>query len=149
MIKLSGCDFLEGSLSAEDALYAAKILDAEGIDAIEVSCGTAASGSQGPVRTKIDTPEQEGYNLPLAKGIKGEVCCPVMVVGGLRSFEVAQEAIAGGLDGIALSRPLIWEPDLPQRWRQGDTSRAKCISCNGCFRPGLKEGGVRCVVAGS
>ena len=46
----------------------------------------------------------------------------------------------------ALSRPLIWEPDLPRRWQQGDTSKAKCISCNGCFRPGLKEGGIRCVV---
>lgn len=146
MIKLNGCDNLEGGLSAEDALYAAKALDAEGIDAIEVSGGTSASGSQSPVRTKIDTVEQEGYNLELAKRIKAAVSCPVISVGGFRSFEVAQQAVADGIDGIALSRPLIWEPDLPRRWQGGDTARAKCISCNGCFRPGLKEGGIRCVV---
>jgi 2,4-dienoyl-CoA reductase-like NADH-dependent reductase (Old Yellow Enzyme family) len=146
MIKLNGCDNLEGGLSAEDALYAAKALAAEGIDAIEVSGGTPASGSQSPVRTKIDAIEQEGYNLELAKGIKTAVGCPVFSVGGFRSLEVAQQAIADGLDGVALSRPLIWEPGLPQRWQSGDTARAKCISCNGCFRPGLKEGGIRCVV---
>jgi len=147
MIKLSGCDFLEGGLGVEDALSAAKALAAAGIDAIEVSGGTAASGSQSPVRTKIETVEQEGYNLSLAKGIKQVVDCPVLSVGGFRSFEVARQAVADGLDGIALSRPFIWEPDLAQRWQMGDTSRAKCISCNGCFRPGLKEGGIRCVVA--
>lgn len=147
LIKLTAGDHLEGGLSAADALIAAKALDAAGIDAIEVSSGTAASGSRSPVRTKIESPEQEGYNLPLAKGVKAVVGCKVLTVGGFRSLEVAQQAIAGGLDGIALSRPLIWEPDLPQRWQQGESSKAKCISCNGCFRPGLKEGGIRCVVA--
>lgn len=146
MIKLNGCDNLDGGLSAEDALFAAKALDAEGIDAIEVSGGTSASGSQTPVRTKIDTIEQEGYNLALAKGIKAAVGCTVLAVGGFRSPQIVQQAVADGLDGIALSRPLIWEPDLPRRWQAGDTAKARCISCNGCFRPGLKEGGIRCVV---
>jgi 2,4-dienoyl-CoA reductase-like NADH-dependent reductase (Old Yellow Enzyme family) len=147
MIKLSGCDFLDGGLSAEDALDVARALDREGIDAIEVSGGTGASGSRTPVRTGIETIEQEGYNLPLAKGIKAVAGCPVLVVGGFRSVEVAEQAVAAGLDGIALSRPLIWEPDLASRWQGGDTSKARCISCNGCFRPGLKGKGIRCVVA--
>jgi len=147
LIKLNGCDFLEGGLSAEDGLYAARVLDVAGIDAIEVSGGTAASGSQTPVRTKIETADQEGYNLALAVEIKKAVNCPILSVGGFRSFEVAQGAVEKGIDGIALSRPLIWEPALAQRWEQGDHSRAKCISCNGCFRPGLKEGGIRCVMA--
>lgn len=147
LIKLTAGDHLDGGLGAEEALVAAKLLDAAGIDAIEVSSGTAASGERSPVRSKIETPEQEGYNLALAKGVKAVVGCKVLSVGGFRSFEVAQASIAAGLDGIALSRPLIWEPDLPQRWQQGETSKARCISCNGCFRPGLKEGGIRCVVA--
>lgn len=149
LIKLSGCDNLEGGLSSEDAIHAARALAGAGIDAIEVSGGTAASGDQTPVRTKIDAIEQEGYNLALAKGIKAEIGCPVISVGGFRSFAVAEQAIVWGIDGIALSRPFIWEPDLVRRWQSGDTSRARCISCNGCFRPGLKEGGIRCVVAES
>lgn len=147
LIKLSGCDNLDGGLSAEDAVSAAKLLADEGIDAIEVSSGNAASGTRSPVRTKIETAEQEGYNLSFAKGIKAAVTCPVFSVGGFRSYERVQQAVADGIDGIALSRPLIWEPELPKRWQQGDTARAKCISCNGCFLPGLKEGGIRCVVA--
>jgi 2,4-dienoyl-CoA reductase-like NADH-dependent reductase (Old Yellow Enzyme family) len=113
-----------------------------------VSSGTGASGSRTPVRIKIESVEQEGYNLPLARGIKAAVGCPVLAVGGFRSFAVAQQAVHDGIDGIALSRALIREPALPRRWQGGDTARATCISCNGCFRPGLKEGGIRCVVAG-
>jgi 2,4-dienoyl-CoA reductase-like NADH-dependent reductase (Old Yellow Enzyme family) len=147
MIKLNGADFVDGGLSVEDAVYAAKILANEGIDAIEVSGGTSASGNKNPVRTKIKSPEQEAYNLEQAKEIKLAVSCPVMVVGGYRSFSVADQSIRKeGLDYIAMARPFIREPNLVQRWQQGDTSVAKCISCNGCFKPGLKEGGIYCVV---
>ncbi len=45
-----------------------------------------------------------------------------------------------------MSRPLIWEPGLPKRWLDGDMSPVRCVSCNGCFKPGLKEGGIYCVV---
>jgi 2,4-dienoyl-CoA reductase-like NADH-dependent reductase (Old Yellow Enzyme family) len=69
-----------------------------------------------------------------------------MVVGGFRSPAVAQKAIADGItDYVALSRPFIREPDLINRWRSGDDSPARCVSCNGCFVPGLTEGGIYCV----
>jgi 2,4-dienoyl-CoA reductase-like NADH-dependent reductase (Old Yellow Enzyme family) len=147
MIKLNGADFVEGGLSAEDALFAAKLLDRQGIDAIEVSGGTSASGDKSPVRTKIDKPEKEAYNLALARDIKKAVRCPVMAVGGFRSYGVAENAARReGMDYISMARPFIREPNLARRWRAGDTARAKCISCNGCFKPGLKEGGIYCVV---
>ncbi len=147
MIKLNGSDFLEGGLTIEDALTAAAALDRRGIDAIEVSGGTAASGKKGPVRTKISKPEQEAYNLPLARQIQKMVNCPIMVVGGFRSREVAEQTISeGSADYISMSRPFIREPDLARRWQQGDGTPAQCISCNGCFKPGLKEGGIYCAV---
>lgn len=147
MIKLNGCDFLEGGLSSEDGLFAAKALDAAGIDAIEVSGGTAASGKESPVRTSIEVPDHEAYNLPLAKTINTTIGCPVFSVGGYRSYDVIENAINDGIAAVSLSRPLIWEPDLPKRWQSGGRDKAKCISCNGCFRPGLKGEGIRCVVA--
>ncbi len=147
MVKLNGSDFLEGGLSTKDAVHAAKLLDAIGIDAIEVSGGTPASGDLSPARTKINKPEKEAYNLALAGHIKEAVNCPIMSVGGFRSFEVADDAVRNkGVTYISMARPFIREPDLPKRWEQGDTSPAKCISCNKCFGPGLKEGGIYCVV---
>ena len=146
MIKLNGSDNLEGGLSIDDAIYAAKTLDSEGIDAIEVSGGTPASGDQSPARTKINSPDKEAYNLDLAKQIKSAVSCPVMVVGGFRSFEVVEQTINDTADYISMARPFIREPDLAKRWQQGDRSPARCISCNSCFMPGIKEGGIYCVV---
>jgi 2,4-dienoyl-CoA reductase-like NADH-dependent reductase (Old Yellow Enzyme family) len=69
-----------------------------------------------------------------------------MSIGGYRSYEVVERAIRDDVDYVSLARPLIREPNLPKRWEQGDRSPAKCISCNSCFTPGLKEGGIYCVV---
>ena len=145
IIKLNGADNLEGGLTLDDAVHAAQMLDREGIDAIEVSGGTPASGALGPVRVKIDKPEQEGYNLGSARRIKNAVKCPVMVVGGFRSYDVAAGLIErGDADYISLARPLVREPNLPKRWESGDHAKATCISCNACFKAGLR-GGIYCV----
>ncbi len=146
-IKLTACDNLEGGFSLEDALEVSRMLEHLGINAIEVSSGTAASGDQSPVRQGIDTEEKEAYNAIYAAAIRKSVNLPVMVVGGIRSGTVAKRILtAGQADLIALSRPLIREPDLPLRWRKEPHYRARCISCNGCFKPGLKEGGIYCVI---
>ena len=146
-IKLNASDNLQGGLEIDDAVYVSQKLSENGIDAIEVSAGTPASGAENPAREKINKPEKEAYNLELAGRIKEAVSCPVMVVGGFRSFEVAEKAVRDdGMDYIAMARPLIREPGLPDRWRQGDHTKAKCISCNSCFGPGIDEGGIYCVI---
>jgi 2,4-dienoyl-CoA reductase-like NADH-dependent reductase (Old Yellow Enzyme family) len=147
LVKLNGVDNLPGGLELEDALSVARQLDEEGIDAIEVSGGTPASGEQSPVRQGISSRELEAYNLPLAYRIKNGVSCAVLVVGGLRSFEIVEGIIRRGeADYVAMSRPFIREPNLARRWQEGDETHARCISCNGCFKPGLKEKGIYCVV---
>jgi 2,4-dienoyl-CoA reductase-like NADH-dependent reductase (Old Yellow Enzyme family) len=147
LIKLNASDNLAGGLDIEDAVYAAGILSRAGINAIEVSAGTSASGAKNPARMKISKPEKEAYNLDLARRIKEAVDCPVMVVGGFRSYEVAEKVVGqDGMDAIALARPLVREPALINRWQQGDRAPARCISCNSCFVPASREGGIYCVV---
>jgi 2,4-dienoyl-CoA reductase-like NADH-dependent reductase (Old Yellow Enzyme family) len=147
LVKLNGSDFLESGLEPEGAMAAAKMLEQEGIAAIEVSGGTGASGKENPTRVKIKTAADEAYNLPLAAKVKAATSCPVMSVGGFRSPGVAEAAVReGSTDFISLSRPFIREPGLVKRWQEGDRSRAACISCNGCFKPGVREGGIYCVV---
>ncbi len=147
-IKLTAADNIDGGFTLDEAVKVASQLDTWGIDAIEVSSGTAASGALSPVRQQITTPEQEAYNADNALVIKKVVNVPVMVVGGLRSPQIAERLLFNDTaDFIALSRPLIREPNLAQQWQTDPTHRSSCISCNGCFRPGLKEGGIHCVVA--
>ncbi len=147
MIKLGCSDFLDGGFETEDALKTARLLDKAGIDAIEISGGTSASGKRSPVRDKITEPSREAYNLPLALEFRAAVDCPIMVVGGFRSLEVIESALEAGMDHISISRPFIREPGLANRWKSGDREKAHCRSCNRCFLPGLKEGGIYCVVA--
>jgi len=145
-IKLNATDYLDNGLELEDALFAAKLLSQKGIDAIEVSAGTGASKKKSPIRRKIDKPEKEAYNLKVSLAVKDVVSCPVIVVGGFRSYKVSYKALEEyGLDFISFSRPLIREPDLPLRWQKGDHKPAACISCNACFKPGLFKGGIYCV----
>jgi 2,4-dienoyl-CoA reductase-like NADH-dependent reductase (Old Yellow Enzyme family) len=146
-IKLNASDHVDGGLEIDDSIYTAKKLAKAGISAIEVSAGTSASGEKIPVRKKINKSEKEAYNLELARKIKEAVSCPVMVVGGFRSYRVSEKAIReDGMDYISMARPLIREPGLPNRWLQGDRKRATCISCNRCFIPGREEGGIYCVI---
>ncbi len=147
MIKLNGSDFLEGGLELPQAVLAAKLLNEKGIDCIEVSGGTPASGDKSAARMKIKTKEQEGYHLPLARELRKHVSCPIMVVGGMRSLEVMQQSVAQGeTDYISMARPFIRQPDLVNLFQSGNTNKADCISCNGCFLPGIKHGGIKCVI---
>ncbi|QAR34209.1 NADH:flavin oxidoreductase [Geovibrio thiophilus] len=147
MVKLNGSDNLEGGLDIEDSVQVAAMLGKAGADAIEVSAGTPASGKEGaPVRTGIKCGINEGYNLGYAKRIRSAVSLPVITVGGYRSYEECRKAFEAGMDFVSFSRPLIKEPAIIKRWERGDTAPSGCISCNGCFKPGLKEGLIRCVI---
>ena len=69
-----------------------------------------------------------------------------MLVGGIRSYQVADTLIESGTaDYIALARPLICEPGLVKRWKEGDLRKAECVSDNECFGPGGDGRGIYCV----
>ncbi len=136
LIKLNAEDNIENGATFEDCLYVSRELAARGIDAIELSCGTMASGRLGPCRTRIDAPEKEAYNADYAARLAEELNVPIILVGGLRSPQVMEKLLATTpIDYFSLSRPLLAEPHLVQRWQAGDRRPARCTSCNGCFRP--------------
>ena len=147
LIKINSEDFLDKGLTVDDMLHGAALLEQAGIDAIELSGGTAYSGRRIPVRiAKIDTQEKEAFYKAAAKRYKERITVPLMLVGGIRSYEVAERLVDKGIaDYISLCRPLIREPDLINRWKQGDTSRATCLSDNLCFKPTRAGQGLYCV----
>jgi 2,4-dienoyl-CoA reductase-like NADH-dependent reductase (Old Yellow Enzyme family) len=146
LTKINVCDFDEGGLSSEDSLWVCRKLSEMGIDAIELSGGTPASGSLGPTRFRINRPEKEAYFRDYARSFQPGLACPVILVGGLRSLEVMEELFGeGAAQFFSMSRPLISEPDLVNRWQSGRTERARCISCSRCFGSAAKTGRLHCV----
>ena len=88
----------------------------------------------------------EAYFKEYARRFKSEIKTPLILVGGLRSFEVADKIIANGIaDYISMSRPFIREPDLINRWQNGNLRKAECKSDNLCFNPGFEGKGIYCV----
>jgi 2,4-dienoyl-CoA reductase-like NADH-dependent reductase (Old Yellow Enzyme family) len=147
LAKMNSEDFLEGGLAREDSLQAALMIASAGADAIELSGGTLLSGKLSPSRSKIDSVEQEAYFRDAARAIKAKLNIPLALVGGIRSFEVAEGLVREGIaDFVSMSRPFIREPGLVNRWKSGDRRRATCLSDNRCFGPPMRGTGFYCVV---
>jgi 2,4-dienoyl-CoA reductase-like NADH-dependent reductase (Old Yellow Enzyme family) len=146
LIKLNSEDYLEGGLTLTDSLKVGRMLQEAGIDAIEVSGGTVVSESLGASRAGIKSEEKEAYFRAASKAFKEELDVPIMLVGGVRSPQLADKLLDQGYaDYFSMSRPFIREPDLVKRWASGDRSKAKCLSDNQCFDPGRAGEGVYCV----
>jgi len=146
LVKLNCQDFAENGLSLEDALQAGSMLADAGLDAIEVSGGVLSSPKLSPVRPGINSESKEAYFREQAKAFKKKIDIPLILVGGTRSFEVAERLVESGTaDYISMSRPFIREPDLVNRWKDGDRRKAECRSDNQCFGPAMKGEGIYCV----
>jgi len=148
LIKMNGDDFLEGGINLNESLKIASRLSKLGFDAIEISGGTWEAdfwkNENFECRTNIKSREQEAYFLPYAREIKQVIDTPLILVGGIRSLDVSNQLLVeGDADFVSFGRPLIREPDLPNKWQTGSSVTAECISCNGCGKS-LAEGSVRC-----
>lgn len=148
LAKINSEDFVPGGLTPGEAVAAAALLEKAGLDAVEFSGGSRAAGERlMPARKGLlKTADQEVYYRDAARLYKERVRIPLVLVGGIRSLEVAEEVLGSGLaDAVALSRPLICEPWLVRRWHEGDRRKAECVSDNACYGPGFAGEGIRCV----
>ncbi|MBI5118553.1 NADH:flavin oxidoreductase [Candidatus Poribacteria bacterium] len=132
MIKMNCDDFIPGGLDKDEAARVANIITKAGIDCIEVTGGIYESREQ-MSRKGINKEEKEAYLRPYAEALRKAVGVPLILVGGVRSPKVIDRILSdGAADMVSLSRPFIREPHLVNRWKQGDLSKATCISCNQC-----------------
>jgi 2,4-dienoyl-CoA reductase-like NADH-dependent reductase (Old Yellow Enzyme family) len=146
-IKLNSEDFLEGGLTLDEMLQVASWLETAGIDAIELSGGTSwAIRSGNPNASFARVEKTDLYYRDAALRYKDAIQVPLMLVGGIRSYEVAKQLVEDELtDYIALSRPLIREPSLINRWKSGDVQPSACVSDNACTVPLFAGKGIHCV----
>jgi len=143
LIKLGMFDAVEGGLTVDDSLEVVAALQEMGIDGVEISGGIGGEKNINS-RPGIRRREQEAYFRPIAQRARKATELPLLLVGGIRSRDVMEDVLnAGDADFISLCRPLICEPDLPNRMRFGKQERATCISCNRC-RPDSPGEGIAC-----
>ncbi|MEZ9629286.1 NADH:flavin oxidoreductase [Vibrio breoganii] len=134
LIKLTATEFFEGGQSFEQTRAICKKLEQLGVDAIIVSGNIHGKASE-MVGESFDgyTLQQEGYFHEYGHVISQDVKVPVITVGGLSDFD-AIENIANntGIDLFAVSRPLLAEPQLIKRWKEGDRAPVDCERCSKC-----------------
>jgi 2,4-dienoyl-CoA reductase-like NADH-dependent reductase (Old Yellow Enzyme family) len=148
LIKMNCTEYVEGGTNINNFPEMAKEMEDIGVDAIEVSGGIPESlvrteqelgfkpvFKAGEAHTKISKTEKQSYNLRFVERLSINI--PVILVGGNRNIERLEEIMQQGkVDFLSMSRPLICEPDLPNRWLKGEgNSEAECIACNSCYYP--------------
>ena len=76
---------------------------------------------------------KEAYLRPFAKEIKKVTNVSLILPGGLRTVSVMEDVLKkGDADFIGLCRPLIRDPDFPNKIRKG-LKRSDCLDCNRCL----------------
>jgi len=145
-IKLGMMDNLESvpdGLQPEDGARIVSTLADLGLDAVEVS-GGYGGGSDFNSRLAVGSREAEAYFRPLAQRARAATQLPVMLVGELRTRALMDDLLStGDADMISLCRPLIREPDLPNRLRSGEATASACISEGRCW-PQSPGRGIAC-----
>jgi len=129
--RLCGDEFLKGGFDLAQSIQVAKMLEANGVNAIEVSAGAHETGQV------ITAPPYYpmGFLSPLSEGIKKAVGIPVGIVGRIHTPDTAEQLLEQGkADLIAVGRGLIADPEWPKKAQEGRPETIRpCISCNqGC-----------------
>ncbi len=174
-VKLNSEDYLEGGFTLEESIDTCQRLEEAGVDAIELSGGFIESifficrgdipidlvgrGMSTAKRIATQTMaeamkdlvrlENEAYFLPAAREAAQAVDIPIISVGGMRSLAVMEDIIQNEpVEFISLARPLIREPDLPNKFKRGESEEATCVSCNRCLLEMAVGNPLRCYYTG-
>ncbi|KAH7886742.1 hypothetical protein F5I97DRAFT_1807504 [Phlebopus sp. FC_14] len=147
-VKMNSQDFSENGTTPEESIATAKMLEAMGVDLIEVSGGTYERGTHATQFNVIirENPSmnREAFFVDFAGQLRPHLSrSKIAVTGGFRTVKAMAAAINGGFtDVIGVARPLAAEPFLVKDILRGEKHRAK----EDKFPPGQL---LRTVAAGS
>lgn len=141
--KLGMQDGFDDGLTLEEGAQVAAALKGMGLDAVELSSGFG-SKTLTSSRKGVRRPKEEAYFLSYARAVREVTDLPLMLVGGMRSRQVMEQLLADGeVDFVSMSRPLINDPDFPNKLRTGELERSGCISANNCWAREM-DAGIAC-----
>ena len=137
LLKLTASDFFNGGLTFKETRKIAQEMEKLGIDAIEISGNIHGKGEA------LIGHEFEGYKIQkeayfgeFAKIIAEDLKIPVITVGGIKNYKTADEILnSSNISMFGLSRPLLTEPHLIKRWKEGNIKKVRCVRCSKCRTP--------------
>ena len=123
-------EFMEGGHTLEDSKKVVSILEAAGVQAIDVQVGWHECPEPLVV---MSVPR--GAFVYLAEEIKKVVNIPVITAYRINTPELAEEILAQGkADLIGLGRPLLADPEFPNKAKEGRSDEIRtCIACSNCL----------------
>lgn len=144
-VRLSADERVPGGLGPEDAVALALEARAWGANAAHVVTGSACDS---PPWYYQHMSLPEGINEKLAKSLRDSTGMPVFVAGRMGQPDRIREALAAGIDGVALGRALLADPDLPNKMREDREDAIQiCGSClQGCLARVKAGGPIGCIV---
>lgn len=179
LAKINLTDAVPKGATVDDAIVAARALEAAGADMLVLSAGRniestwAMFGSplpyddlaamQGGLFAKLQfailkrsvpklPPFRENYLMEQALALKAGLGASPMklaYLGGVQSLAAAQAALDAGFDAVTLARALIHDPHMIERWRTGESKVSGCNACNRCVAVMYGPAGTHCPVVGN
>ena len=129
IMRINGDDYIHGGITLDMAKEYAPMLVEAGVDAFSVSSGPFETHhKQFPSMF-----QQSGALVPLAEAIKKVAKVPVFAVGKIDAVLAERALQEGKADFIEMCRPLMADPDLPNKAREGRIEDIRpCIFCGHC-----------------
>lgn len=127
-VKLNSADFQRGGFTEDESIEVVKMLDAAGIDLLEISGGTYEKlafflMNDESSELRESTRQREAYFIDFAKKVRAVSKVPLMITGGFRSRAFCEEVLEKGeVDLIGMARPYISSVDEIASFLNGETA---------------------------
>lgn len=141
-VRINGSDFVEGGIDLDYAVKVAKVLEAAGADAVNVSCAVYET-----VPNMIEPNYyEEGWRKNLAKTVKANVNIPVIAVNTIKFPSTAEQLLEEGVcDFVGVSRGQMADPEWVNKAKAGrDDLIRKCMGCMQCNKSVVMDGYLSC-----
>ena len=128
LLKLGLKDYHPEGKTISEGIAAARLLESDGVDSIEVSEGVEEKWGH-----HIRKDALHPYYLEECRQARLVLKNPMILVGGMREFGDMQAVLDENVaDAVSLCRPFIQDPHIISKHRKGEVSGSGCKSCNGC-----------------
>ena len=135
----------EGGIVLADAIAAARLVEAAGVDAITVS--SYHDVGKGKLHSASNVPHDPETNIPAAEAIKAAVGLPIIASGRVEPLAASSHIGQGKYDFLAMGRKLLADPTLPNKLAAGQADQARpCVYCYTCVSNAYIREPLRCAV---